>query len=72
MFYAYLAKIREIKGNKGLSQKEKIKKASLYTTQAQQQCFLKVEKDFLATTHIIELSKELIEKKKNHSIRIEV
>lgn len=72
MFYTYLAKIREIKGNKGLSQKEKIKKVSLYGTQVQQQCFLKVEKDFLATTHIVELSKKLIKKKENHRIEIEL
>ena len=71
MFYKFLATIREFRGNKGISQKENIKKATISATSAEQEAFNKVVDDFLATTHILELTRERIDQISNYRIEIE-
>jgi valyl-tRNA synthetase len=61
MFFTFLAATREMRGNRGISQKEEIKTATIYATETEQRAFKSVETDFLATTHLREFTKQQIE-----------
>jgi valyl-tRNA synthetase len=58
MFFTFLAATREMKGNRGISQKEEIKKAIIYATDTEHRAFKSIETDFLATTHLCEYTKQ--------------